>query len=174
MMTKTFENISDAAAINFQLLVAQSTLSIIDNGLSTPPFNFLTLPYHLCLVLRRAVLRLACWAPRLRRAAPQVAPSGPDAKKHLRRLQTGHSFVPSEGHAKGSGDGGATLESARQATSSRQAMLRKLTMTTDLDVVQTGEKAERSMYQLREIENYLREGMGARSARAPCSCPGTA
>ena len=53
MMAKTFENVADASAINFQLLVAQMTINYQEQQLASPPFNLLMLPYVLSLSGKR-------------------------------------------------------------------------------------------------------------------------
>ena len=42
MMAKTFDNVTDAAAINFQLLISNLTMSIDALPIAPPPFSLLS------------------------------------------------------------------------------------------------------------------------------------
>ena len=60
MMAKTFENIADSAAVNYQLVLAQSTWSLNDQPPATAPLNLLMTPYLACVILLRLLMDRRC------------------------------------------------------------------------------------------------------------------
>lgn len=56
MMAKTFDQIHDLSAINFQLLLTQMTMAIDEACTASPPFNLLALPFELLEAVRCAGL----------------------------------------------------------------------------------------------------------------------
>ena len=128
MMAKTFENIADASAINFQMLIAMTTMSIDEQPPASPPLSLLTIPFDL-LVL---VLRLAL-DPRGKRLDEEVYSlvfrgNGQDAMDDL---------------ISAADDPDATAAKRKQRTQSSSLKLQK------------GEQAARAMFQLREVETYM-------------------
>jgi hypothetical protein len=60
MMAKTFENITDSAAVNYQLVLAQSTCSLNNQPPATAPLNLLTAPYIALVLLLRLLIDRRC------------------------------------------------------------------------------------------------------------------
>ena len=60
MMAKTFENIADSAAVNYQLVLAQSTCSLNDQPPATAPLNLLMTPYIVLVILFRLLFDRRC------------------------------------------------------------------------------------------------------------------
>ena len=58
MMAKTFENISDASATAFQLLVAQNTMSVDEMLPASPPLYILTIPHDLFKLAQWGIKRM--------------------------------------------------------------------------------------------------------------------
>lgn len=52
-MAKTFENVADASAVNFQLMKALTTMSIDDQPPASPPLSLLTIPFDIFVLLLR-------------------------------------------------------------------------------------------------------------------------
>ena len=56
MMAKTFDQIYELSAVNFQLLLSQMTMAIDESRTASPPFNLLGLPFELLDAIRCAGL----------------------------------------------------------------------------------------------------------------------
>ena len=50
-MAKTFDQIYDLSAVNFQLLLTQMTMAIDESRTASPPFNLLSLPFEVLEIL---------------------------------------------------------------------------------------------------------------------------
>jgi len=70
MMAKTFESISDSSSVNYQLLLAQSTMSMHQQATASAPLNLLTLPYDIFIGLHEIMASLL---------RPQVTPEDQQA-----------------------------------------------------------------------------------------------
>ena len=136
MMTKSFENVADAQAINYRLLVAQTTFSIRDEGSITAPLNLLSIPYYACCAVGHVSKRVVRML-----ASPRVA-----AKQKSGRLMKTASTSSRGNRSRTTLLVDESVEK-REPTHKLRAMQRK------------GENSARSMHVLHEVEKYLHEGL---------------
>ena len=130
MMAKTFDNISEASAINFNMLLAQTTMSIDEQPPAAPPLNLLTIPYDILILILRVLFDRGCVHD----------------EEYL--LSCGWCCVRGNQVAAADDDG----TGKKRISLSRSGSLTK-------GRLQTGEQAARSMFQLREVEQYMTENL---------------